>query len=271
MIGRESRQDGWDSFRCLTAVCLSLPRIWRTDGTAFAPELQRDRLIHGLLHFRFEGIMWRTQTGERVLCGAEARLIQTALGVLVDQIEMDIEFSDQSDFGVPVFDRLEARQKLALLADVCDHLLRSTEPPPQLTATNESAIAVLYAVIEDFVRAEVEAEDDVRGMPDGDPFGWRRRLLDAYQESLPDVQDAPTESCRDMEDWIPLIECLQDLVLWDADYLDEGLYADQSPDVGRFLKAQMGVPADYFQAVAPDPADCDLPNIRQRLRSLIRD
>ena len=216
--------------------------------------------------------MWRTQTGERVLIGAEARLIQTALGVLVDQIEMEIEFGDQSDFGVPIFDRLAAPQKLALLADVCHHLLRSTEPPPQLTATNESAVAVLYAVIEDFVHSEVEFDDEeeLRGMPDADEFRWRRLLLDAYRESLRD-DDAPAEGSRDMEDWSLLIECLQDLVLWDADYLDEELYADQSPEVGRFLKRQMGVPGEYFQAVAPDPADCDLPNIRQRLQCLIRD
>ena len=105
--------------------------------------------------------MWRTQTGERLLQGAEARLIRTALGVLVDQVEEEIEGLRESlEFGVPIFDRLQGRQKLALLADVGHHLLCSTDPPPPLTATNESAVAVLYKVIEDWVGMEVDNEDD---------------------------------------------------------------------------------------------------------------
>src|SRR5665213_1587694 len=115
--------------------------------------------------------MWRTQAGERILRGAEARLIRTALAVLVDQVEMEIEgISESSDFGIPVFDRLQGRQKLALLADVGDHLLCSTDPPPPLTATNESAVAVLYKVIEDWVAMEVDNEADLREMSGEDPF-----------------------------------------------------------------------------------------------------
>lgn len=89
--------------------------------------------------------MWRTQAGERILQGTEARLIRTALGVLVDQVEEEIDGLRESlEFGAPIFDRLQDRQKLALLADVGHHLLCSTDAPPPLTATNESAVAVLY-------------------------------------------------------------------------------------------------------------------------------
>lgn len=214
--------------------------------------------------------MWRTQTGDRVLTGAEARLIRTALAVLVDQIEMEIEgISELSDFEVPIFDRLQSRQKLALLADVGHHLLCSTGPPPQLTATNESAVAVLYKVIEEWVEMEIDNEEEIREMPGEDPFAWRRNLRDAYRECIPDDPETPAETSRDVAEWGILIECLETRVLWDADYLDEDVYADQAPETGKILKDELGVADDYFTAVAPDPTDRDLEIVRQKIRGLI--
>ena len=117
--------------------------------------------------------MWRTQIGERILRGAEARLVRTALGVLVDQVEEEIEGLRESvELGIPIFDRLQGRQKLALLADVGDHLLHSTDPPPPLTAINLSAVAVLYRVVEDWVGMEVDDEDEILEMPGEAPFHW---------------------------------------------------------------------------------------------------
>ena len=197
-------------------------------------------------------------------------MVRTALAVLVDQVEMEIEgISESSDFGVPIFDRLQSRQKLKLIADVGHHLLCSTGPPPPLTATNESAIAVLYKVIEDWVAMELDNEADLREMPGEDPFEWRRRLLDAYRESFPDDPETPAEASRDVAEWGILVEFLETRLLWDADYLDEGLYADQAPEAGQFLKDQMGVPDEYFTAVAPDPTDRDLDVARQKIRGLI--
>ena len=214
--------------------------------------------------------MWRTQAGERLLQGAEARLIRTALGVLVDQIEMEIEGIDElSDFGIPIFDRLLVRQKLALFADVGHHLLCSTDPPPPLTAINESAVAVLYRVVEDWVDMEIENEEGIPEMPDEDFFIWRRSVVEAYCESPVEDFEVPVESCRDIEEWSLLIECLEARVLWDADYLDEDLYADQAPETGQLLKDEMGVPDEYFTAVAPDPTDRDLEIARQKIRAII--
>ncbi|HEY3965175.1 MAG TPA: hypothetical protein VGM05_11540 [Planctomycetaceae bacterium] len=214
--------------------------------------------------------MWRTQAGERLLHGAEARLIRTALGVLVDHVEEEIDgLRDSLAFSVPIFDRLQGRQKLALLADIGHHLLCSTDPPPPLTATNESAVAVLYRVIEDWVALEVDSEDDFREMPGEDPFDWRRQILDAYRESAPDDEDVPVATSRDHEEWSLLIECLEARVLWDADYLDEDLYADQPPEAGQIMKDRLGVPDEYFRAVAPDPTDRDLNIARQKIRGLV--
>lgn len=214
--------------------------------------------------------MWNTQAGERLLQGAEARLIRMAFGVLVDQVEMDIAaIGELHDFGVPIFDRLQGRQKLALLADVGHHLLCSTDPPPPLTATNESAVAVLYRVIEDWVGMEIENEGGSPEMPDEDPFVWRRELLDAFRESIPDADDLPTETSRDLEEWSLLIECLETRVLWDTDFLDEDLYADQAPETSQYLKEELGVPDEYFTAVAPDPTDGELDFARQRIRRTI--
>lgn len=214
--------------------------------------------------------MWRTQDGERILAGAEARLIRTALGVLVDQVEEEIAgFRESLEFGVPIFDRLEGRQKLALLAEVGHHLLRSTRHPPQLTATNESAVAVLYKVVEDWVAMEVDTEEEIREMPLEDPFSWRRMLLEAYREGVPDGPESLVEQSRDLGEWTLLVDCLVDRVLWDADYLDEDLYADQPPDEGRSLKKHMGVSDGYFMGVAPDPSDRDLEKVREEIRTLI--
>jgi hypothetical protein len=150
--------------------------------------------------------MWRTQAGERILNGAEARLLRTALGVLVDQVEEEIDgLRDSLEFAVPIFDRLEGRQKLALLADVGHHLLCSTDPPPPLMATNESAVAVLYRVVEDWVEMEVEDENVIREMPGEDPFVWRRQLLGAFRESFLDADELPAETSRDLEEWGLLI------------------------------------------------------------------
>jgi hypothetical protein len=214
--------------------------------------------------------VWRTQTGERILSGAEARLIRTALGVLVDQVEEEIQgFRESLDFGVPLFDRLQDRQKLALLAEVGDHLLRSTGAPPPLTATNESAVAVRYRVIEEWVAMEVDDEEAIREMQNGDLFAWRRKVRAAFRESCPDDLKIPPESCRKIEEWSLLIECLEGRVLWDADFLDEDLYADQAPEVGQLLKNQMNVSDEYFTAVAPDPSDHDLEVVRRTIRALI--
>lgn len=214
--------------------------------------------------------MWRTQTGERILGGAEAQLLRTALGVLVDQVEEEIDDLRESlEFGVPIFDRLDGRQKLALLADVGHHLLCSTDPPPPLTATNESAVAVLYKVIEEWVGMEIDEEESIREMPGEDPFVWRRSVLAAYCEYCPTDFELPVESCREIEAWGLLIECLEARVLWDADYLDEDVYADQAPEAGKYLKDQLGVPDGYFRAVAPDPTDRDLVIVRQTIRGLI--
>ncbi|MCY2967399.1 MAG: hypothetical protein NT069_27820, partial [Planctomycetota bacterium] len=98
---------------------------------------------------------------------------------------------------------------------------------------------------------------------------WRRLLRDAYQESTSDADGMPAETSGDMEEWRLLIDCLVDTVLWDTDYLCEDAYVDQSPEAGQLMKDQMGVPDEYFTAVAPDPTDRDLDIARQNIRALI--
>ncbi len=205
----------------------------------------------------------------RILLGAEARLLLSAFGVLVDQLEEVIAgYRESLEFGVPVFDRLQGGQQLALLAEVGHHLFCSTAPPPPLTAVNEAAVAVLYRVIEEWVTMEVDDEDVIRAMPGQDPISWRRELLDAYREACPDDDEIPPVTSHELADWELLIECLEARVLWDADYLDEDLYADQPPDAGQALKERMGVADEYFRAVAPEPTDSELEKVRQTIRTL---
>ena len=53
--------------------------------------------------------MYRTAAGDRILSGAERRLFETCLAMIVDML------ADDSDFGFEAFDNLRRNQKLAAL------------------------------------------------------------------------------------------------------------------------------------------------------------
>ena len=67
---------------------------------------------------------WQTPRGDRVLAGPEAAVFREALMIITDWVEGDVD-QDQAfhEFGIPVFDSVAARGKLALLADAGHALL----------------------------------------------------------------------------------------------------------------------------------------------------
>src|SRR4051812_10684455 len=112
------------------------------------------------------------QDADRVLTDAEWALFRTGLDLLRDSIEEDIRAeTDDTDTGIPVFDRLTPEQKLALLADTAHALRDLTIPTPHHTAANEGAIAAVFSM----VLVELETELDIAGMEEK-PTEIRRML-----------------------------------------------------------------------------------------------
>ena len=88
---------------------------------------------------RRELSVYRTSNGERILLGAERRLFEQSLAMMVDHLSID-----DCDFGVPVFGELQRGQKLFALYRAGRGLLRPDEAPPELTAFLEAAVAAVY-------------------------------------------------------------------------------------------------------------------------------
>ena len=213
--------------------------------------------------------MWHTSAGDRTLEGAEALLIREAMGWVLDMLEPETD-DDFWLFGIPAFDRLELGQKLALVCQVGQALLRPDTPPPNLTALNESTVGVLYRGIRQCIRIEIgDATDGFEARH------WRRLVIAAVTEvqrvdpAVGQPEPLPEQDCPDMEEWELMVETLEGQVLWDADWLDEDLFLDADPDTTATMRQELGIADDYYTAIAPDPSERELVAIRGRLRELV--
>ena len=184
---------------------------------------------------------------------------------------LGLDTGDPTDFwlfGIPVFDHLEFGQKLALLCQVGEALLRLDIPSPALTALNEATVGVLYQGIEQCIQIEI---DDAADMLDA--THWRRLVLAAVAEqdapAVEPQEPLPDQDCADMEEWESLIAALESFVLWDADWMDEDLFLDVDPDTAAARKRRLSITDDYYTAIAPDPSERELVAIRGRLRELV--
>src|SRR5690349_10646896 len=143
--------------------------------------------------------MWRMQDGDRVLTEAEWALFQAGVALLRDSVEEDIRGErDYTDTGIPVFDRLTAEQKLALLAETVHALRDPATPAPHHTASNEGTIAAVFSMIRD----QLETELDIAGMEGEDkPPDIRRLLLAVCEQSEGREEPLPDETGTDAEEW----------------------------------------------------------------------
>jgi len=206
--------------------------------------------------------MWRTSQGERVLKGAEWRLFAEALTFVSDMV-VDMGDPDEFDSGVAVFDRLQRNQKLAMLTLVGQALKDERTPSPELTAVAEGAVAAVFAKLRDAVEIEIEMGESSHELPT-----WRALVLAACRDVGID-DSLPEASTDDLEEWDPLIDCLADRILWDADYAMEEQFLDRDPETVGELKKFAGISGDYFRAVAPDPTDDEIERIRRALREIV--
>lgn len=212
---------------------------------------------------------WRTQIGERIIVGRESELLREAIGTMKDEFEQELEgYTDPWEFDVPLFDELEPLVKLALLRDVGSALLRQTDCCPPLTAINEATIGAMFSHIRQSVEVEIDCQEDIKEVG-GDPFFWRRRILNVFHE-LNDIDDLPSLDSRDIDEWDIPIVVLTERILWDEDFNDADIYMDLPPEHGELVKRQLSIPAGYFTAIPPNPVEADLPEIRETLREICR-
>jgi hypothetical protein len=200
--------------------------------------------------------MWHTSAGDRVLQGAEAHLLKAALTAIVEEIKEEASSDgdlEQWEYGIPRFDELTWTQRLQLLEHVASNLLLPSAGTPDLNAVNESAVAALYERMRHEIDFEIDSET-------GTSTQWRQMVLAAYDEQFGEEEEdfeddevfvQPEVTSADRKAWSFLIECLEDHILWDQDFLmDE--FLDSPPEKSQRLKQFMGIDDDYYSSIAPD-------------------
>lgn len=187
--------------------------------------------------------MWRTQCGERILKGAEARVFAESLSTLLDNAIMD-QFEDyESD--VACFDNLTYGQKISVLATIGNGLFRKDVASVDLTAVVEGAIGAVFQYLKDMIVFEIDMFET--------RTYWRELLVAARREA--NVEDVPAPTCTDLDEWELEVEGLSDLILWDRDYEEEHIYVDHPPEKTLFLKYMARIPDNYYTAIADDLTD----------------
>ena len=201
--------------------------------------------------------MWHTNCGDRTLEGAEARLFAEALWGFVSELELS---EGDYDVSLEVFDRLAYGQKVSLLSIIGAGLLKPDEPICKLTANVEGAIAAVFDHLKTAVIIEID-EPEFKS-------NWRKMILAVRRQS--GAEELPDENCEDEEEWLFEIEELSYLILWDADYEDEDLYIDRSPEEAQRLKDSMRIRNDYFLEVPEDIKPKETETKLSELKTLCR-
>jgi hypothetical protein len=205
--------------------------------------------------------MWRTQYGDRILVGAEAVLFAEALSSLLDEATSGAV--DDCESGIEVFDNLTFGQQVSVLSIIGNGLLRKDIPPVRLTAVLEGAIAVVFEHLQESISFEIDTPE----------FGtfWRELVFAARKQMEGDDaerEQIPEPTCEDLDEWDFQMQRLSEAVLWDGDYEDAQLYIDFPPEKSKELRAAMGIPDDYFMAIADDLSDAEAKEKIKDLRKL---
>lgn len=203
--------------------------------------------------------MWNTSEGERILTGAEANLFKAGVLALVQCIKEEGEL-EENGYCIAVFDQLTWSQRLAVLELVTTHLLGDAGAPPQLSAVNESAIAMVY----EYIAFEVDMEIGFDEPPTSD--SWRSLVLYAARECYwnPQLDPPPAEDTLDIADlpdsadsrqrdvWVDLVRSLADRILWDRDFELIETFVDEPPEKAAMMRQIMGIDENYFSTAADD-------------------
>jgi hypothetical protein len=207
--------------------------------------------------------MWRTSAGDRALSGSEARLFASGLGYLLEELE-----SEQDDYisGVTVFDRLTHGQRVVVLDEVANGLLREETPTPPHTAANEAAIAAVFRTIRELI--ELETDEDPAGLS-GPDSSIRRLVREACWDQQLRVS-IPWIGTEDPEEWESCTSELTDQILWDRDFEDEDTFVDAPPEETQQRLELACISEEYYGAVPADPESKDVDRLVAGVRSLCR-
>ncbi|MFG0288943.1 MAG: hypothetical protein ACF8CQ_12245 [Rhodopirellula sp. JB044] len=138
--------------------------------------------------------MWPLTNGLRCLTGPEASLFRGGVGMMIDQIVMELNSTPEesappfvddgptSDFGFCPprwYSMWEPQQRVWLLERVTTSLLAARAAPPQ-SAIYEATVEAVYVEIADLIAMEITTGAPIqRG-------SWRGSLLDAYVQRCPE-------------------------------------------------------------------------------------
>ena len=226
--------------------------------------------------------MWRTESGDRILCGAEWDVFREGLSGLWDVIDEAHEADDTHALGIQLFDELQYNQKLAMLVFVGEALSHADIKSPELTAVGESTIAAVFAWIMQEVAMEIDLDGEPKQSDDDDPADWtiiRKLIVAAYHQFQAEIDDDEFEGdreddvidagCTDLDTWHSAIEVLQDRILWaDGDFEMGPEFLDLGPVARKRLLKRLNIAEGYFLGIAPDPTDREMAAILSRLANL---
>ena len=236
--------------------------------------------------------MWHTSQGDRTLEGAEAELMQRLIESLLEDLLMqfDEEWQPDTDWscetGIELFDNLHSEQQIALLHDVAQHLLEPTPEGMPLSAIAEATVAALFSELHHHVEMEMDLSLDVENVY------WRQLIRDAaidclvrvdllgmerktgevihVDEVMPTEFRIPDLHSLDTAAWDELIESLADQILWDRDFEMASLFLDEDPRQSATRREVMGIDANYFVQIPPDPRPSEMPSLVSATQALIR-
>jgi len=200
--------------------------------------------------------MWRTEYGDRILEGAEAKVFAEALSSLLDEAIMDT--LDDYELGIKCFDTLTFGQKISVLATIGNGLFKKDVKPVALTAVLEAGIGAVFNHLYNNIIVEID-------MPELNS-NWRKLLVAARKEM--EAEDIPDPSCEDFDKWNFEVDELADAILWDRDYEDGDIYMDHPPEKTQWLKHMARIPDNYYTAIADDLNDKDAQEKIKGLRNL---
>jgi hypothetical protein len=213
--------------------------------------------------------MWHTEPGDRVLCGREWELFRLGIELIWEDI---VEFDEPASTWITVFDNLSQGQQLAMLEQVGSAISDEAVEAPELTALNEGTVAAVFMTLEQAVDIEIDNE---RGNEDTEfrtsiRSSIREAYIECFGQPAPDEATIPELDCDDADEWKDLIEQLEERILWDLDYAQAHLHLDAPPEQSALHKSWFGIDQDYYTAIAPDPTEAELKEIRKSLKRLMR-
>jgi len=210
--------------------------------------------------------MDETSHGHRTPANAESRLIQDAVGWMVDMIyEHSSGFEPAFETGIVLYDSMPWQHQLNALDQVTTALMDRAAVVARRTAVHDATIAAIFETAKIMVDTEIF---------DNESTDWRKLSRDAYRQCFrpedDDTQGLPTTlGDRRMDRWSFVLDLMADRHLPDRDYEMAPRFLDADPENAAPVRAVMGIDDSYFSAVVDDVSPQEATAMIDRIRQLI--